>query len=44
MEKEYKHPVYRPDGEARRFTPTVLREMDIDDLLEEFKELCESMD
>lgn len=41
---KYKYPVYRPDGEARRFTPKILREMDVDQLLEEFKELCETED
>ena len=42
MGKEYKYPVYRPDGKAERFTLQMLDEMDMDQLLEELKELCET--
>jgi len=43
-EKEYKYPVYRPDGKAQRFTSQMLREMDLSQLLEELKDLCETKD
>jgi hypothetical protein len=44
MTKEYKYPVYRPDGRAERFTRQMLKEMNMDELLKELKELCETRD
>lgn len=44
MPKEYKYPVYRPDGKAERFTLQMLEEMDLDQLWEELKDLCETKD
>jgi len=44
MTKEYKYPVYRPEGKAQRVTLRMLKEMKMDELLEELKELCETRD
>lgn len=44
MTEEYKYPVYRPEGKAQRVTLRMLKEMKMDELLEELKELCETRD
>jgi hypothetical protein len=44
MVKEYKYPVYRPEGKAQRVTLRMLKEMKMDQLLEELKNLCETRD
>ncbi len=38
---KYKYSVYKPDDRPQRFTSKMLEEMNLDQLLEEFKELCE---
>ncbi len=38
---KYKYPVYRSDDRPRRFTPTMLEEMGVDELWQELKKLCE---
>ncbi|MGD2247729.1 MAG: hypothetical protein PVF58_04935 [Candidatus Methanofastidiosia archaeon] len=42
MSEKYKHPVYRAEGKAQRFTLRQLKEMGTEELLEELKDLCES--
>lgn len=44
MTEEYKYPVYRPEGRAQRVTLRMLKEMKMDELLEELKELSETHD
>jgi len=44
MPTENKYPVYRLDGKAQQFTLQMLKEMDMDELLEELKDLCETRD
>ena len=44
MTDEYKYNVYRPEGKAQRVTLRMLKEMKMDQLLEELKDLCETRD
>ncbi len=44
MPDEYKYSVYRPEGKAQRITLQMLKEMKMDQLLEELKDLCETRD
>lgn len=40
----YKYPEYKPLYRSQRFTSKMLNEMDLDQLWEELKELCEFKD
>jgi hypothetical protein len=40
----YKYPVYKPDDKPQRFTSRMLDDMNLDQLLEELKELCDIKD
>jgi hypothetical protein len=43
-EPRYKHPVYRADDRPRQVTPSMLEEMDANQLWEELKRVYKSKD